>query len=326
MIVVGAGMAGLLAANMLKQTGRLNTVIEAQPDLPNNHSAVLRFRTRTVADTLGIEFRKVKVIRAVHGKSSNAIADAVAYSVKTNGTIRSDRSIAEIDGTTVDRYIAPPDLIKQMFDRVASDVVFDRPLVGTHINPIGYISTIPMVSLARSLGEQEFADANDFSSIQGINVEVELDQSDAFFSLYVPSPHIPFSRVSVTGNRMTVEISEFCDWAKDIETEDTIGFRPEAIDRMEIATWAASLCGINKEQFLDWPKAKAQDYSKIRPIDDRARKSFIMRMSDKFGIYSLGRFATWRPGLLLDDLVNDVKVIQSLSSGNAERYNQIRKS
>lgn len=43
MLIIGAGMAGLLAANLLH---RFNpTVLEKAPSLPNNHAALLRFRS-----------------------------------------------------------------------------------------------------------------------------------------------------------------------------------------------------------------------------------------------------------------------------------------
>ena len=59
-------------------------------------------------------------------------------------------------------------------------------------------------------------------------------------------------------------------------------------------------------------KLKEQKYAKILPIDNRERKRFIAWATDTHNIYSLGRFATWRPGLLLDDLVHDVRVIQRI--------------
>ena len=54
-----------------------------------------------------------------------------------------------------------------------------------------------------------------------------------------------------------------------------------------------------------------QKFGKIYPIDDHLRKSFIVWASDNYNIYSLGRFATWRP-LLLDDLVADIQRIESM--------------
>ena len=44
-------------------------------------------------------------------------------------------------------------------------------------------------------------------------------------------------------------------------------------------------------------------------IDEELRKDFIYWATDKHNIFSLGRFATWRPGLLLDDLVKDIRLI-----------------
>jgi hypothetical protein len=63
MIIYGAGLAGLLAGNMLR--GRLPVVKEGQSSLPNNHSALLRFRTDKVGTACAIKFKKVKVNKAI---------------------------------------------------------------------------------------------------------------------------------------------------------------------------------------------------------------------------------------------------------------------
>jgi hypothetical protein len=65
---------------------------------------------------------------------------------------------------------------------------------------------------------------------------------------------------------------------------------------------------------------KQQTYAKALPIDEAERRRFIMWASEEKGVYSLGRFATWRPNLLLDDVVNDVRVIQRLIANRAESY------
>ena len=83
MIMIGAGMAGLLAGAMLR--GDCERIIEAQDSIPNNHSAVLRFRSTVVADTLNIPFKEVKVMKAVQ-PWQNPVADAMAYSFKNTGT------------------------------------------------------------------------------------------------------------------------------------------------------------------------------------------------------------------------------------------------
>ena len=62
-----------------------------------------------------------------------------------------------------------------------------------------------------------------------------------------------------------------------------------------------------------------QRYGKILPFDEEERQAFILWATETFGIYSLGRFATWRQ-ILLDDLVRDIGVIKRLIE-NRSRYN-----
>jgi hypothetical protein len=66
--------------------------------------------------------------------------------------------------------------------------------------------------------------------------------------------------------------------------------------------------GIKAPKLIDI-KESAQDFGKIRPIDERLRKQFIFEMTTKHNIYSVGRFATWRQ-LLMDDVVEDLKIIE----------------
>lgn len=61
--IYGAGLAGLLAANMLR--GMSPTVFEAQGSLPNNHGALLRFRSDKAGTACGIPFKKVHVTKAI---------------------------------------------------------------------------------------------------------------------------------------------------------------------------------------------------------------------------------------------------------------------
>src|SRR4051812_21604832 len=92
------------------------TVLEAQADLPHNHSAVLRFGTSAVADVLGVPFRKVNLVKATL-PWLNPVADAMAYAKKNLGRYESDRSVTR-EVTTAERWIAPRDLIPRMAEDV----------------------------------------------------------------------------------------------------------------------------------------------------------------------------------------------------------------
>lgn len=296
--IVGAGMAGLLAANMLHR--RKPEVFEKQPSPPNNHSAVLRFRSSVVGDTLGIPFRKVSMVKCPL-PWRNPVADALAYSYKCSGQYRSDRSITS--GLIADaRWIAPPDLIPRMLQGVSVtygvDFLPDFMDWGEDCPPV--ISTIPMPALMQVL---KYPYRPTFAYQSGVNVRGILRGADAFCSVLVPDPSDVISRVSITGNEVIAEIPNK---------------EPGEIDCDFALRRAAVFLGIDSSQIED-VRAYRQAYQKIIPIDDEERKRFIAWATDKHNVYSLGRYATWRPSLLLDDLVQDIRHIESwIISGGYE--------
>lgn len=294
--VVGAGMAGLLAAAMLRD--KCIAVHERAPTLPNNHSAVLRFRTTEVADALAIDFASVDVVKAIQ-PWRNPIADALAYSRKTNGS-STLRSITGATGEISRRWIGPDDLIAQM-----AAAVGDKIRLGSEFNfhatrAGAVISTIPMPALMAAL-QYPFADEIEFISRPGWNVRARVKGAAAYASLYVPSPsHLP-ARISLSGDVLIAECYE----------------EPESAYMTCVR--AAELLGILPAMLEDVSCVR-QQYAKILPINERERRRFIMWASDVHNVFSLGRYATWRPGLLLDDVVNDVRVVQRLASNRESSY------
>jgi len=288
--IVGAGLAGLLAGNMFRHSP--HRIYEAQNALPNNHSAVLRFRTPIVGDTLGIDFKKVTLIKTA-ASWNNAVADALAYSFKNTGTYRSDRSITA--GTVVDeRWVAPPDLIARMSKGL--NIEYNH-LYNFHDRAPPIISTVPMPTLMKALGYYKIPK---FVSHPGVNMHAKIANCEAYVSLLVPDPESPISRISITGDELIVEC---------------VG-----MNEPEVAPRTAGLLGLPLSAFKDITYHQ-QRYAKIAPIDDELRKQFMFWATDKFGIFSLGRFATWRPKLLMDDLVQDVRKIARWIN---DRYEMVR--
>jgi hypothetical protein len=308
--IVGAGMAGLLAANMLHK--KKATVIEGQSSLPNNHSAVLRFRSDKVAEVLGIPFKKVNMMKDTL-RWANPIVDSLLYSKKAGGVARSDRSIvSEVVSDT--RWIAPPDLIAQMakdiniiynysFDPSVADPRIERDY---HMKGHPIISTVPMPVLMEILDYKPAHGRPEFKSISGINVSVKLRDVDAYVSLYIPDPSIQFNRLSITGDELIIEFAFPVNMPKTKEAFTSV------LDHVENA--CEILGGLS--YFSDSIKVNQQRYAKVLPIDERERKTFLAWATDKHSIFSLGRFATWRPGLLLDDLIHDVRLIEKWIGDN----------
>jgi hypothetical protein len=125
----------------------------------------------------------------------------------------------------------------------------------------------------------------------------------------VPDPAYPFSRISITGSHLIVEIPQL-----DGSFE---------VDSLAWAHMAASLLGIDPERITN-VRSIRQTYVKILPIDDGLRREFIYWATKEFNIYSLGRFAVWRPGLLLDDLVKDVRLIEGWITRRKDHYARAR--
>tara|TARA_R110002126_G_scaffold105052_4_gene239125 strand:- start:965 stop:1918 length:954 start_codon:yes stop_codon:yes gene_type:complete len=306
MQIVGAGMAGLLAAGMIRD--RNVQVIEAATALPNNHSAVLRFRSSIVGDALDIQFKQVNMMKAVH-EWRNPVADSLAYSMKCNGSATL-RSIMSAGSEIHKRYIAPSDLIQQMHNRINGSIEFGKPLTIDDVisakEPI--ISTVPMPLMMGILGWKE---KPEFRFVNGFNINCTLENVDAYVSVYVPDPLELFNRVSLTGNVMTIEVSLPHFSSADEVSNYMNRIRDNDRERRELLKSALYVLGIDKT-IISNERWSVQRYAKILPITEVERKTFVLWATDKFNIYSLGRFATWRPGLLMDDVVNDVRVIRRI--------------
>ena len=308
--IVGAGMAGLLAGNLLGPLYQIR-IVETQKSLPNNHSAVLRFKTPAIGEALNIGFRRVNMIKTV-APWKNPVADALAYSVKNTGEARSDRSIN--DGTVVaDRYIAPPDFIAQLEKRFLA-MPGASIAYGTYWQPQKNgptISTLPMPILMELL---KYPNRETFTYQSGINVRALLPDCDAYASMIAPDPDKPSSRISITGNELIIEVPRFN--LKSFETTEGTKFLDDLA--WGLVEQACDFLGIPKSHPTSM-SVHRQPYSKILPVNEKARHDFIYWASHEHTIFSLGRFATWRPNLLLDSLIRDITLIDGWI-GSKSRY------
>jgi len=284
-------MAGLLAAHVLRRHTPL--VCEAQPSLPNNHSAVLRFRSDAVSRATGIPFRKVNVQKAAWWKgelvTTPTLAMANAYSQKVLGRVQ-ERSILNL--APAERWVAPPDFIDQLARSVS--VQYDTALTAEHLpedwaRPM--ISTIPMDQLM-ALVEWPDRPPFQYRSIWTVQVLVTRPEVDLYQSVYFPEiEDLPY-RASFTGTGLTLEFADLVHETPDITVrhvlQDCFGLPSRT---------AYTAIGLHHQR-----------YGKLQPIPDPVRRAFILAMTDRFGVYSVGRFATWRQ-ILLDDVVHDLDLV-----------------
>ena len=306
LFIAGAGLSGLIAARML--INRRPVVFDQQHRLPNNHSALLRFRTDAVAVATNTQFRKVRVLKDVV-ESRGPVADAVAYSLKVTGKLH-NRSILSLE--PVDRWIAPPDLIQRLADSCYPELSIslqnhlDSPEAyeGTKLHPL--ISTLPMPVLMDVMKWE--GPRPEFKSQVGWVVRGKLRpdmDSRISATLYAPHGGRHWYRASITYDDLIVEgVGQF----PDVTVHSVI--------RQVEEDFALPIYSVHEES-IGVRESHYQKIEELRGVDLEYARRFIMAMTERHGIYSLGRFATWRPHVLLDDIVNDVRAIERLLDGDS---------
>lgn len=293
--IIGAGLAGLIAAHAWPRA----TIIEASPQPTANHRALLRFRTDAVARLTGIEFRQVRVHKGIvidREFVQPSIRAANLYARKVLGRVKGDRSIWNLE--PVDRYVAPDTLYEQLVVAASDRICWGTKADFQFGKADKVVSTAPLPVTLRAVGIEpavEFRRA-------GIRVlRWTVPNVDLFQTIYFPGDETPVYRASFTGNTLIAELAEGQRFLHETDVLEELGAA------FGVSVMAAESLGEVK-----------QTYGKIEPISDAARKDFLFRLTHEHGIYSLGRFATWR-NILLDDVVDDISVIKRLSHADS-RY------
>lgn len=300
MLIIGAGMSGLLAGQFFRsQEAR---ILEKQESLPNNHNALLRFRSDSVSAVSGIEFKKVHVRKAVY--SEGALHDKASilmmnkYSFKVNGRA-AQRSINNLD--PVDRYIAPRDLIKRLSCGLSIEYSVDaeQEILSAIKNKDIVISTMPVNTLANMLDYKEDFELS-HKQITVLKADLGSD-CDVYQTIYFPDDDTSVYRASITGSEAIVEFIDFDLTLKEASCQ---------------AYKALSTFGILKQP--SWT-VHHQQYGKLIEAEGNKVKKFISWATQNHNVYSLGRWGTHRQ-ILMDDVVNDLHVInRMIRSGNYNR-------
>jgi len=286
MVIYGAGLAGLLAGCVFQAA----TIHEASPPHTTTHRALLRFRSKAVADAVGIEFRPVCVRKGLWYQNAfhpPTIQLANWYSRKVTDQLL-DRSIWDL--SSVERYIAPENLIEQLIDRCSTRIQWNSPLTAMPAKGDGpVISTIPMSLMVGMTPPPLPPPVFRFQPI--IVRRWRVPTADVYQTVYIPDPNTSLYRVSITRDLV---IAEYMREADDYDFWRAFGLTGDEATPLEVTR---------------------QRFGKIAPIEDRWRKQFMFHLTQTYGMYSVGRFATWR-NILLDDVIHDLAIIKRMINAN----------
>jgi len=214
----------------------------------------------------------------------------------------------------VERFVAPPDFHMMMLDMLQHRIAYGHKVCGIdaeymHIDsgagamPVDragmpIISTMPMPVMIKAVGIDAGFGSLDYFSHKPIYTERwHIENCDVHQTIYFPESSTPLYRATLTGGDLILE----CISPSSAAPLGTIDLACKAFG---IDVWDCTLI-----------KSGEQKYGKIAPIDDAARKMFMFNLTQKLGVYSLGRFACWR-NILLDDVYEDIfKIRRMLNQG-----------
>jgi len=287
--IIGGGLAGMMAACHFK-----NAVVKEAGERIEQHKALLRFRGEAVANLTGVKFKPVTVHKEINVRGESihrpTIALANAYSKKVAG-LYAGRSIWNLD--TVTRYIAPEDLYDRLADRLEREnrICWGAGITDVDVHTRGVkINTAPLPVILKLCGY-------DLSQLEFQRSSISVERyrlprgTDIYQTIYFPGEETNVFRASITGDLLIIESMQKIHNIHDI-LQVTNAF------------------GLSSSEF-EFIGAVDQKYGKIIDLDRGAREGLLYELTDDFGIFSLGRFATWR-NILLDDVVKDIGVVERL--------------
>lgn len=303
-VIVGAGLAGLIAACHFKDA----VIIDAASGPMATHQALLRFRTTAVSELTGIPFKQVTVQKAISGpdglKTTCSIKDSNEYAYKVSGGV-TGRSINNLE--PVVRYIAPDDFYERLIGRHHQRISWGVPLTADLLSTTWkaeIISTAPMPVNLTAAGIAHGTTLGSFSKA-AINVwRCKLKcPSDVYQTIYFPQSDRLVFRASITGDTLIVE--------------SLAGLPDNRVSTGQVdyqGVWEAF--GLRRDQLAtDTINLKSQPFGKIVDMPKADREALMHELTNAHGIFSLGRFATWR-NILLDDVVDDIESISRLISAS----------
>ena len=302
-VIIGAGLAGLLCACAFDGAD----IYEAGRPI-QQHRALLRFRDESVSKLTAIPFRSVEVHKEIwhDGQTFRHCSNRHAnmYALKVTGTV-AGRSIRSLD--TVTRYVAPNDFYQRLIDRHASRINWESPVNRDFIDVCkdrqsSIINTAPLhviLDLVREHGSESSAASFPFDrrAIKVARFDLDPALVDVYQTIYYPGSETDVYRASITGHTVIIEAMGDIDPITVNWVMDHFGI-PSHLRAVPV-------------EYVD------QRYGKIKDIPTDVREALLYELTRDHGIYSVGRFATWR-NILLDDVVDDIHRVGRLI--NASDY------
>lgn len=292
MIIIGAGLAGAISYGYF--SSHLPEIYESREAFGSTHKAILRFKDLNIGYLLGVPLEEIEVSKSIYYQGQFVDINPMVsnlYSKKVAKGIY-DRSI--ITEGEVKRFIANRDFEISGIHYEKTLVKLERGLCyfsdGTEVVFDVCISTIPLPFMMKAIGISGTDLKIESYDIQVARIFVKTD-CRVYQTIYFPELQLNIYRATLEPGVLIVE------------------FVGGQLDEKE---WNYVLGSFGLEwSDLGEKEIFTQKMGKIVEMDDLQRKDLILRLTEEFGVYSFGRYATWR-NISSEHLLKDLRVIDKL--------------
>lgn len=308
-LIIGSGIAGRVAAFHFR--GQNVTMVDDRVDSSPffMHNAVLRTKSDEIGLYLNSEMEKIWVEKAIYRDgslySTPTLKDKNEYSLKTTGGLH-QRSISDLSSCW--RYIfknsvssfPSVNFIKGKVVAIDNNIALIRKEEEEIEEKFSLCITTAPMPVNMGLCGLERKIVFDEEQIYVVTADLNI-KSSIHQTIYIPSWPSIFYRITISGQKIVAE-------GKGAFPEEEKAFLTlRLIVKFVLGVESGN---IEATRFVD------QRNGKIVEIDDMARKEIILELSHKHNVYSLGRYACWRPKLMIDDLPKDIKKIDEIYKTN----------
>ena len=313
-LIIGAGLAGVVAQNALSNHDLSIVDKKLDPDIFGDHSAVMRFRDDRLANLLGISLKEVTVYKAyaLGGQlcTEPNITANNCYSLKTHESL-SERSLKDcgvqkrylFDSSIKAQRVISGATLKCIYKEYDIDTgekfiaQFSSSQMNTFEIQYDYcISTIPMPTILKAAGiKHSIIFGSEVIHVYTAKINIP---SDVHQTIYFPEADDPAYRITIEGQRIIAESME-------------------ELNGNDMCYLVDEFFGLHPNYYDDWKHSK--QIGKLREVDSNRRKAMMVQLN-KLNIYSLGRYATWR-SIRADHLVGDIERIKHFINVSSEVRN-----
>lgn len=308
MIIIGGGIAGRMAAGYFSHFNP--EVYEAKKDEKSDHKAIMRFRDFSIGYLLGTPLEKIHVTKAIYFKGAFVEPSPMMLNLYSRKVAKGiyPRSIRFTE--PAERFIAkePFHFLSANYGHSLIRIEPFRSFFSTSGNGVSIdkimdfdvcISTIPLPVMAKAAHIDMGKTKIESYPIHITRYKIKIP-SEVYQTIYFPDLDTPIYRASLEHQDLIIECQDRPLSSVPVDVFHAFGLIPSDL--------------YDEQNYT-------QENGKIVEMDDTIRKKVLIELTEKYRVYSLGRYATWR-NITSDVLIDDLSKIASMMkmSPSARKY------